>query len=176
MSGKAGESVALILCECSKLAGRDYFERQNRLASLVHWSLCRVHGIPCEDKYYKHHCDPVLEHTKTSVTVQEHPAPKDNVPEARDTSDSKISPQDKKIKILWDFAIRCDHFTKHRRPDIFLVDGPAKKALIIDIAVPGDPRVVEKDIEKRAKYQILAREIHRLWQVETQIVPVVVGT
>ena len=43
------------------------------------------------------------------------------------------------------------------------------------IAVPGDPRVAEKEVEKRAKYQLLACEIHRLWQVETQIVPVVVG-
>eukprot|EP00117_Sycon_ciliatum_P002415 scpid102915/ scgid7652/ len=57
-----------------------------------------------------------------------------------------------------------------------VVDGPAKKALIIDIAVPGDPRVAEEEVKKRAKYQLLAREIHRLWQVETQIVPVVVGT
>ena len=51
-----------------------------------------------------------------------------------------------------------------------------KKALIIDIAVPGGPRIAEKEVEKRAKYQLLAREIHRLWQVETQIVPVIVGT
>ena len=106
---------------------------------------------------------------------QEHPAPEYNVLEEGDSSDAKISPQDKKIKILWDFAIRCDRFTKHRRPDIVLVDGSAKKALIIDIAVPGDPRVAEKEVEKRAKYQLLACEIHRLWQVETQIVPVVVG-
>ena len=63
------------------LSGRDYLERHVRLASLVHWSLCRVHGIPCEDKYYKHHCDPVLEHTKTNATVQEHLAPEDNFPE-----------------------------------------------------------------------------------------------
>ena len=119
-------------------------EGHNRLAYLVHWSLCRVHGIPCEDKYYKHHCDPVLEHTKTNATVQEHPAPEDNVPEARDTSDANISPQGQKIKIRWDFTIRCYRFIEHRRPDIVLVDGPAKKALIIDIAVPGDPRIAEK--------------------------------
>ena len=148
-----------ILCECSKLAGRDYLERHNRLASLVLWSLCRVHGIPCEDKYI---CDPILEHTKTNDTVQEHPVPKDYVSEARGTSDAHISPQDQKIKILWDFTIRCDRFIEHRRPDIVLVEGPAKKALIIGIAVPGDPCVVEKEVER--------------WQVETEIVPVVVGT
>ena len=52
----------------------------------------------------------------------------------------------------------------------------AKKALIIDIAVPVDPRIAGKEVKKRAKYQLLAREIHQLWHVETQIVPVVVGT
>ena len=91
-----------------KKAGRDDFERHIRLAFLVHWSLCPVHGIPCEDKYSKHHCDPVLEHTKTSATVQEHPAPQDNVPEAWDTSDANISLQDQKIKILRNFTSRCD--------------------------------------------------------------------
>ena len=35
MCVKAGESIAHILCECSKFAERDYLERHNRLASLV---------------------------------------------------------------------------------------------------------------------------------------------
>ena len=116
----------------------------------------------------------MLEHTKNNATLQEHPAPEDNVPEARDTSNAKISPQDKTMTILWDFNI--DRFMKHRRPDNVLVDGAAKKALVIDIAVSGDPLVAEKEVEKRAKYQLLARKILPLWQVETQFVPVIVGT
>eukprot|EP00117_Sycon_ciliatum_P049285 scpid92943/ scgid5798/ len=98
---------------------------------------CTWDIIMCEDKYYKHHCDPMIEHTKTNASVQEHPALRDNdyVFEARDTSDVNISQQDQNaIKILWDFShftVRpCDRFIEHRQPDIILVDGLAKKALI----------------------------------------------
>ena len=80
------------------------------------------------------------------------------------------------MKVLWDFTIQCDHFIEHRRPDIVVVDELARTALIIDIAVPGDSRVADKEIEKREKYQLLAREMHRLWHVEVEVVPVVVGT
>ena len=43
---------------------------------------------------------------------------------------------------------------------------------LMDIAVPGDSRVASKENEK---YQDLARELHKLWQVKVKVVPVVVG-
>ena len=45
----------------------------------------------------------------------------------------------------------------------------------MDIAVPGDCDVVQKEIEKREKYQDLAREIGNLWKTRTKVVPVVAG-
>ena len=54
---------------------------------------------------------------------------------------------------------------EHRRPDN--VD-------IVDIAVPGDT-TVQKEQEKVDKYQNLARELERLWKVNTNIIPTVVG-
>ena len=44
---------------------------------------------------------------------------------------------------------------------------------IIDIAVPGDARVEDK--EKVEKYQDLARELRRLWETSVNVMPVVVG-
>ena len=46
---------------------------------------------------------------------------------------------------------------------------------LIDIAVPGDSRVASKENEKVRKYQDLARELRKLWQVKVKVVPVVVG-
>ena len=40
-----------------------------------------------------------------------------------------------------------------------------KNALLIDIAIPGDVRVEEKEEEKEMKYQYLAHEVKRLWQL-----------
>ena len=46
---------------------------------------------------------------------------------------------------------------------------------IIDIAVPGDARVEDKEKEMVEKYQDLARELRRLWETSVNVIPVVVG-
>ena len=45
----------------------------------------------------------------------------------------------------------------------------------MDIAVPGDSNVLQKETEKYEKCQGLAREIKRIWKSRTKVVPVVVG-
>ena len=52
-----------------------------------------------------------------------------------------------------------------------------KNALLIDIAVPGDARVEEKEEEKVMKCEYLTREVKRLWQLRTpvQVIAVIVG-
>ncbi len=45
----------------------------------------------------------------------------------------------------------------------------------INIAVPGDIRVATKETETIQKYQYLARELRKIWQVKVKVVPVVVG-
>ena len=50
------------------------------------------------------------------------------------------------------------------------------KAIIVDLASPGDPRVYEKEGEKIEKNQDLKREIRRLRGIRyMEVVPVVVG-
>ena len=51
-----------------------------------------------------------------------------------------------------------------------------KEVTIIDIAVPGDSRVKEKELEKMEKYQYLREEIGHVWQMRNAtVVPVVIG-
>ena len=40
-----------------------------------------------------------------------------------------------------------------------------KAAIIIDMAIPGDKRITDKEKEKIEKYQKLKREIQRLWNL-----------
>ena len=79
------------------------------------------------------------------------------------------------VKILWDFNIRTDRIIEARRPDIVVVDKRNPETVIIDIAVPGDFRVKDREAEKIEKYQDLAMEIGRMWKTKTKVVPVVVG-
>ena len=60
----------------------------------------------------------------------------------------KVTENDK-AKILSDFNIRTDHVIQSRRPDIVAKDKELDHTWIIDIAVPGDARVEDKEkVEK----------------------------
>ena len=59
------------------------------------------------------------------------------------------------FKILWDFTKQCDHMIEARRPDIVVVDKVKKETVIIDVAIPGDTRVCDKEREKIEKYSLL---------------------
>ena len=62
-----------------------------------------------------------------------------------------------------------------RRTDLIFVDKKAKSCVIIDVTIPGDCRIREKEIEKIEKYQNLKRELKRLWSLKkVEVVPVVV--
>ena len=81
----------------------------------------------------------------------------------------------KNNKLLWDFSIRTDHHIEARRPDLVLVDKSKKSCHIIDVAIPEDSGVKEKEAKKVERYQNLARELRRMWEVKTKVVPIVLG-
>ena len=62
-----------------------------------------------------------------------------------------------------------------RRPDLILENKETSECQIIDIAIPGDTRVVKKEEEKIDKYKELAFEIGRLWKVKPRVIPIVIG-
>ena len=81
-----------------------------------------------------------------------------------------------KAKIPWDFMIQCDKMIEHRKPDIVLVDKVQQKCLTIDVTCPGDNRVAEKEEEKLQRYDLLKREIKKLWRMKNiDIIPIIVG-
>ena len=51
--------------------------------------------------------------------------------------------------------IQCDRTIQARRPDIILVDKVNMEVKIIDIAIPGDSRIRDKEQEKIEKYEEL---------------------
>ena len=80
-------------------------------------------------------------------------------------------------KLLWDFDIKCDRMIKERRPDLVVVKKRSREAFLIDVAVPGDSRVAAKELEKKIKYQDLAIEVQRMWELrKVSVIPIVIGT
>ena len=144
MCGERGETVQHIICECKKLAQREYKRRHDTVAKLVHWKLCEKHNLERKEKWYEY------------------------CPEGAVGDDD--------VKLIWDINIQCDNVIEARRPDLILVDKKVKSGVIIDVAIPGDCRICEKEIEKIQKYQNLKRELKRFWSLKkVEVVPVVVG-
>ena len=84
--------------------------------------------------------------------------------------------EDDNVKLIWDINIQCDNAIEVRRPDLILVDKKAESCVIIDVAIPSDCRIHEKETEKIEKYQNSKRELKRLWSLKkVEVVPVVVG-
>ena len=83
--------------------------------------------------------------------------------------------ENEEVKTLWDFMIQTDRVIEHRRPDIVVVEKIGGKCFVIDIAVPGDHNVRQKELEKKTKYEDLKIEIARLWNKEVSVIPIVVG-
>ena len=81
--------------------------------------------------------------------------------------------ENENFKLLWEFTIQCDRVIETRRSDIVFVGKRSKEVKIIDIAIPGDSRVKEKEPEKIEKYEMLREEIRRIWQVNNvTVIPV----
>ena len=48
------------------------------------------------------------------------------------------------VKLLWDFNVQTDRTIEARRPDLILIDKIIEECKIIDVAVPGETKVVKK--------------------------------
>ena len=66
--------------------------------------------------------------------------------------------EDDVTKILWNFNTYTDHHISARRPDIVYIDKNARIVSVIDIAVPAEHHVKDKEMEKIDKYQDLFRD------------------
>jgi hypothetical protein len=47
--------------------------------------------------------------------------------------------------------------------------------MLLDVEIPGDRNVIQKEAEKILKYKDLTIEIHRMWNINTRVIPVIIG-
>ena len=68
------------------------------------------------------------------------------------------------VRILWDFHVQTDKNIEHCRPDILIINKCEEEAIIIiDIAVPGDTEIIDREQDKILAYQDLKYEMKRCW-------------
>jgi len=82
--------------------------------------------------------------------------------------------EDGDVTVLWNQAVHTDREVTANRPDIIIKNKKEKTCMLIDVAIPADRNVVQKEAEKKLKYNSLYIEI-RVWNLKCTIVPVIIG-
>lgn len=61
------ETIDHIVSGCTLLARKDYIERHNRVATYVHWNLCRHFNFVTSPQWYKHEVQQVVENNMVTI-------------------------------------------------------------------------------------------------------------
>ncbi|XP_053156184.1 uncharacterized protein LOC128346682 [Hemicordylus capensis] len=109
--------------------------------------------ITCRKKitqtYYKQR------HDKVAGMIHWNICKKYMLPVAKNWWDHKTEKvvENEDANILWDFRLQTDKHLPHNTPDTTVVEKKEKQVKITNIAIPGDSRIEEKEIEKNHKTQ-----------------------
>ena len=76
---------------------------------------------------------------------------------------------------MWNQAAHKDREVTTNRPDMIIKNNKEKRCTLIDVAIPADRNVVQKEAVKKLKYKSLCIEIQRMWNLICTIVPVIIG-
>ena len=76
--------------------------------------------------------------------------------------------------MLWNQAVHTDREVTTNRPDIIIKNKKEKTRTLIDVAIPADRNVVQKEGEKKLKYKSLCIEI-RMWNLKCMFIPIIIG-
>jgi hypothetical protein len=71
---------------------------------------------------------------------------------------------------MWKQAVHTDRRITANRPDIIIKNKNEKTGKLIDVAIPADKNVVQKEAEKKLKYKSLCIEIQRMWNLKCTII------
>jgi hypothetical protein len=70
--------------------------------------------------------------------------------------------------------VQTDRAILINKPDIIIGDNEKRTCTLIDV-ISGDRNVINKETEKILNYQDLTIEIQRMWNVKTEVIPVIIG-
>jgi len=61
------ETISHIISGCTVLAPKEYTERHNKVASYIHWMMCKKLKIDTSDKWYEHKPEKVIKNEKITI-------------------------------------------------------------------------------------------------------------
>ena len=68
LCGEREETMSHVVAECKKLAQKEYKKwRHDKVAQVIHWTLCKKNGFAYQDRWYEHEPERVLENERTKL-------------------------------------------------------------------------------------------------------------
>ena len=92
----------------------------------------------------------------------------EHVPKSVETS------QGGKVTILWNQHVQTDRTIPNNKPDSIIRDNEKGTCMLIDVAISGHRNVIKKEADKIKKCDNLTIEIQRMWNVKTEVIPVII--
>ena len=80
-----------------------------------------------------------------------------------------------KVTILWSQQVQTDRTIPNNKPDSIIRDNEKGTGMLVEVTISGDRNVIKKEAEKILEYKDLTIEIQRLWNVNTEVIPVIIG-
>jgi hypothetical protein len=80
-----------------------------------------------------------------------------------------------KVTIVWNQKVQTERTIPDNKPHNIIRDNEKGTCMLIDVAIPGDRNVIKKETEKILKYKDPIIEMQRMWNVKTQVTPVIIG-
>jgi hypothetical protein len=79
------------------------------------------------------------------------------------------------VTVLRNQAVHTEKEVIANRPDIIKKNKKEETITLINVAIPADRNVVQKEAEKKLKYKTLCIEMQRMWNLKCTIIPVIIG-
>ena len=68
--------------------------------------------------------------------------------------------------MLWNQEVHREREVTTNRPDIIIKNKKEETCTLIDVVIPADRNVVQKEAEKKLKYKSICIEIQRMWNLK----------
>jgi hypothetical protein len=73
------------------------------------------------------------------------------------------------VTVLWNQAVHTDREVTANRADVIIINTKQKTCTPLDVAILADRNVVQKEGEKKLKYNSLGIEIQRMWNLNVRL-------
>jgi hypothetical protein len=78
-----------------------------------------------------------------------------------------------KVTKLWNQKGQTDRTIPNNKPDVINCDNEKGSYMLIHVAISGDRNVIKKESEEILKFKDLIIEVHRMWDVKVNVIPVI---